>query len=193
VNLKGIGLLVVFIFSAVIFSCYEETCPKVIPYFTVKEIENRVINNRTNQQITSSNPTVWNEVSYVIGFEIMGIAQSGHSPNGALLAFGCPPIGYLGSKMGILELQVISNSNYSSLIKVGESASRLFGVEVLGELQSIQEFNLIFRENYNFNDFKLVLLQAPEVGGELQSFGIQLKFVDGTSFETITDQIRILK
>lgn len=192
-NLKGIGLLVVLIFSAVIFSCYEESCPKEIPYFTVKGIANRVINNRTNQQITSSNPTVWNEVSYVIGLEIMGIAQSEHTSNGALLAFGCPPVGYLGSKIGILGLEVISNSNYSSLIKVGESASKLFGVEVLGEMLTIPEFNLIFRENYNFNNFKLVLLRAPEVGGELQSFGIRLKFVDGTTFETTTDQIRIVK
>jgi hypothetical protein len=192
-NLKGIGLLVAFIFSAVILSCNEETYPTEIPYFTVNGIGNNVINNKTKQQITSSNPTVWNEVAYRIGFQIKGIAQSEYSPNGTLLAFGCPPVGYLGSKIGILELEIISNSNYSSLIEVGESASRLFGVEVLGELQSIEEFNLIFRENYNFKDFKLVLLRAPEEGGELQSFSIRIKFVGGTSFETTTNQIRIVK
>lgn len=192
-NLKGIGLLVLFIFSAVILACNDDGCSEVPAYFSVKSIRNFVLNKRTQQPITTSNPTVWNDVSYLIDLEIAGVAQFEPSPNGALLAFDCAPVGYLGSKIGILALEVISNSNYASLIPAGDSAATIVGVEVLGELLSIQEFNLIFRENYNFTNFKVVLLQAPEIGGALQSFVIRLKLVDGTILETTTDQIRILK
>lgn len=192
-NLKGLGLVVVFTFLAVIFSCNEDSCPKISPYFSVVGINNFVINTQTQQQITSSNPTVWNEVGFLTELKIMGLAQKARSMNGTLMAFGCPPVGYLGSEIGILELEIFSNSNYATSVKIGDSASRLFRVEVMGEMFTIAEFNLIFQENYNFRDFKLLLLEAPEIGGELQSFDIRLKFANGTLFETLTAQIRIVK
>jgi hypothetical protein len=96
---------------------------------------------------------VWNEVGFLIELETMGVAQKTESANGVLMAFGCPPVGYLGSEIGISELDIFSNSNYATSIKIGDSASRLFRVEVLGEMFTVAEFNLNFQENYNFRDY----------------------------------------
>ena len=76
---------------------------------------------------------------------------------------------------------------------MGDSATSLFEVEVSDKILSVEEFMSIYRQNYNFTDFRLKLLESPDEGGELQSFIIKLKFVDGTSFETTTSSVRILK
>ena len=181
-NFKSIGLLVIFIFSSVVLSCSEEQCPKSVPYFNVSGISSLVLDNRTLQPMGTSNPIVWRDISYQVVLETKGIAHSEYSPNGSLLALDCFSIGYLGSKNGILEFDIISNSNYSSEIKSGDSATSLFEVEVLDKILSVEEFMSIYRQNYNFTDFRLKLLESPDEGGELQSFIIELKFVDGTSF-----------
>ena len=191
-NLKGIVILIVLLFLSVTFSCYEEGCPQVLPYFEIVELGSAVFNKQNQQPIAASNPTSWSNISYRISFEFKGVAEHIHSPNGALLALDCVPPGYLGSRIGIEELAVFSNSNYSSLIQAGDLANRIFGVEVLGELLSIQEFNLIFREGFNFDKFNLVLVLPPDTIGELQIFTVRLKLMNGTEFETTTEEIRIL-
>lgn len=191
-NLKGIVFLVVLLFSSVIFSCYEENCPQVLPYFEIIELGSSALNKQNQQPISTSNPTSWSNISYRISFEFKGVAGHFHSPNGTLLALDCASPGYLGSRIGIEELAIFSNSSYSSLIQTGGLANRIFGVEVLGELLSIQEFNLIFREGFNFDKFNLVLVSPPDAVGELQTFTVQLKMMDRTEFETTTEEIRIL-
>jgi hypothetical protein len=191
-NLKGIVFLVVLLFSSVIFSCYEEECPQVLPYFEIVELVSSALNKQNQQSISTSNPTRWSDVSYQISLQFKGVAEHHLSPNGTLFALDCASPGYLGSRIGIKELAIFSNSNYSSLIQTGDLANRIFGVEVLGELLSIQEFNLIFRESFNFDKFSLVLVSPPDIIGELQIFTIHLKMMDGTEFETSTKEIRIL-
>ena len=192
-NFKSIGLLVLFIFSSVVLSCSEDQCPESIPYFYVSGISSLVLDNRSRQPISTSNPMVWGDISYQIWLETKGITQGNYSPNGSLLAQECHVIGYAGSENGILELDIINNANYSSEIPMGDSATSLFEVEVSDKILSVEEFVSIYRQNYNFTDFRLRLLESPDEGGELQSFIIKLKFVDGTFFETTTSSVRILK
>lgn len=192
-NFKSIGLLVLFIFSSVVLSCSEDQCPESIPYFYVSGISSLILNNRSRQPISTSNPMVWGDISYQIWLETKEITQCKYSPNGSLLAQECHVIGYEGSENGLLELDIISNSNYSSEIPMGDSATSLFEVEVSDKILTVEEFMSIHRQNYNFTDFRLKLLESPAEGGELQSFIIKLKFVDGTSFETTTSSVRILK
>ncbi len=192
-SLKSLPFVTILLFSSVILSCLEDSCPEVLPYFEVIGLEG--FTNRINSEIplSPSNPVEWDKIEYRLGFLISGVAESKMPASGNLFALDCAPFGYLGSKVGIESLVVRPLTVYSDSETPESFSSGLFRVGVINEVISVQEFNLIFRGGYNFTSFKLFLNKPPKINGESHRFEVEIVFLNGEKSKFITPELRILK
>lgn len=171
----------------------EESCSESPPYFEVIGMDIFPLSLGNETQITTSNPIEWNKFTYLVGFDIMGIAQRNLSSSGNLFALDCIQVGYLGSKIGIESLTIRPLTDYSEIDTPESFTSSLFRLEVIKESISIEEFNLIFKESFSFQKFNIKLNRAPQVGGEIQKFEIEIVFSNGKKVIQTTPELRILR
>jgi hypothetical protein len=192
-SFKTLPFLIILLFSSVILSCMEENCREALPYFEVEGLDVFPISNESELPITTSNPIEWNKFVYLVGFRISGIAQNNSTSSGNLLALDCTTDGYLGSKIGIESLIIRPLTDYSDIDNPDSFSASLYRLEVINELISPQEFNLIFKEGFSFQKFNIRLNRAPEMGGEIQKFEIELTFTNGKKLIQTTPELRILR
>ena len=190
---KILPFLIIFLFSSIIISCIEESCREALPYFEVVGIEVFPFPVGSEAPITTSNPIKWDAFVYSVGFSVAGMAQNNFTSTGNLFALDCSPDGYLGSKIGIQSLIIRPLTEYSEIDGPDSFSSNLYQLEVINESISLQEFNLIFRESFSFQRFKIKLNRAPKVGGEIQKFELELTFTNGKKIIQSTPELRILR
>gem|GEM_PF-1201291 len=191
-SFKTIPLSIILLFSSVITACIENECPPALPYFEVKGIDVSPVRVGSDVILTTSNPVAWDKLYYRVDFSIEGVAANYSNSSGNLFALDCIFNGYRGSKIGIVSLSIRPLTAYSDADTPDSFSSSLYQVRVINELVSIQEFNLIFREGYDFQEFDIQLSRAPKSAGEIQQFEIELTFANGKTFKQTTTELRIL-
>jgi hypothetical protein len=189
-SFKTIPLLIILLFLSVIRACIENDF--YLPYLEVKGIDISPVRVGSDLILTTSNPVAWDKLYYRVGFSIEGVAANYSNSSGNLYALDCILNGYRGSKIGIVSLSIRPLTSYSDSDTPDSFSSSLYQVKVMNELVSIQEFNLIFREGYDFQEFDIQLTRAPKSVGEIQQFDIELTFANGNTFKETTPELRIL-
>jgi len=198
-------IIKVFLINFFLFqSCFLfESCPDALPYFTINGIN---INNfkYTNEglnpwkTIAGDGTLKWNEYFMRVGYDRNFTAQASLKSSYGLYALSCESDGYMGSKIGMDTLFIVTLNNYNELFQANDTINDIiltndwtYKTEDFDNFQPISTLLNENRETIFNTNFEIKLNEKPSIFNQLHSFKVILVLNNGETFESISETVSL--
>jgi hypothetical protein len=181
-----------------------ENCPDTPKYFTIVGLETsnaKFTGEGSNpwQILAANEPVSWENYFMRIGFEKTYFSQNENSAGSALKA-DCLSGGYLGAKVGVDTLYVVTLSEYNQDFHANDTINSIvlandwtYYVEDFDQFYSISDYIDQNRVVIANDVFELKIIEPPSADSADYQFRLTFILNNGETFTTDTDMVKLTK